>query len=72
MLALAEHPITYVCFSKMVLQESAFAFHLALFQQMYLHVSALAKHHPTQLTFQRTPKFLLHYIVNIGMLLLHI
>jgi hypothetical protein len=33
------------------------------FRKVFLHMSATAKHHPTQLTFQRKYKFLLHWSV---------
>lgn len=48
LLALAEHPRSCVCFSEMFLQESALAFHTRVhFNEMFLHVFAPAKHHPT-------------------------
>jgi hypothetical protein len=42
-LALAEHPLSCVCFSKTFLHESALAFHTFV----HFHVFAPAKHHPT-------------------------
>jgi hypothetical protein len=55
--ALAEHPFTCVCFSQF-LHESALA--CVHFSKMFLHVFAPAKQHPTQLTFQKILKSLLH------------
>jgi hypothetical protein len=46
--------ISPVCFSKT-------SFHLCLLHETFLYMSALAKHHLTQLTFQRNPKFWLHF-----------
>ena len=63
-LALAEHPLSCVCFSEMFLHESALVFHLkesVHLRKTLLHVFAPAKHHPTQLTLQRTLKFPLHF-----------
>jgi hypothetical protein len=62
MLALAEHPLSLVCFIETSLHESALAFHTCVhFNEMFLHVFAPAKHHPTDfaknsLNFHFTPQ----------------
>jgi hypothetical protein len=62
--ALAECPLSFVCFRETFLLKSALVFHLCPLQEntwkTLLHMFALAKHHPTQLTLQRTLKFPLH------------
>jgi hypothetical protein len=47
-LALAEHPLSCVCFSETFLHESALAFHTCVhFKETFLQVLAPRKHHPT-------------------------
>jgi hypothetical protein len=54
-LALAEHPLSCVCFSTMFLLESALAFHTCVhFNKTSLHVFASEKHHPTN--FPKNPQ----------------
>jgi hypothetical protein len=48
----------HVSFHMLVLADHPFS--CVCFSEMFLHVFALAKHHPTQHTFQRTLKFTLH------------
>lgn len=51
---LTEHPLSCVCFSEMVLQESALAFHTCIhFKETILPVFAPAQHHPTD--FPKNP-----------------
>jgi hypothetical protein len=70
MLALAEHPLSCVCFSEMFFHESALAFHTCVhFNEMFLQVFASAQHHLK--TFQRTLTFLLHSILSWFLWLLH-
>ena len=53
-LALAEHPLSCVCFSTMFLHESALAFHTCVhFWKTPLHVFDPAKHRPTN--FPKNP-----------------
>jgi hypothetical protein len=60
-LALAEHPLSYVCFSKMFLHKSALAFHLCpLFKKRSF--MCLPQQNTIWPTFQRTHKFPLQTI----------
>jgi hypothetical protein len=64
MLALAEHPLTCVCFSKTFLHETALAFHICVyFNETSLHLFSPAKHHPTD--FPKSPKFPFHTCVLV-------
>ena len=48
MLALAEYPLSVVCFSETFLQESALVFYTSVhFNEKFLHMFDPAKHHPT-------------------------
>lgn len=61
-MSLAKNPscvLSHVCFSKI-------SFHLWLLQRNVLHMFAPEKHHQTQLTFQRTLKFLLRQNKEVG------
>jgi hypothetical protein len=63
MFALAEHPLSCVCFSVTFLHESAVAFHTYVhFNKMLLQVFVPAKHHPTD--FPKNPSHLLQ--LNLG------
>jgi hypothetical protein len=54
MLALAGNPLFCVCFSETFLHDSALAFYTcAHFNEMFHHVFAPAKHHPTD--FPKNP-----------------
>ena len=53
---LAEHPFSCVCFSKTFPHDSALVFHLCPLQENTPSCVCPAKHHPTQLTLQRTLK----------------
>ena len=58
--ALTECPFACVCFSKNIHSHVCSAKHpftCVHLGKTLLHMFAPAKHHPTQLTFQRTPKF---------------
>lgn len=63
MLALIEHPLSYVCFSEMFLHKSALAVHICV----HLNETSLnmfAWENTIQLTLQRTLKFPLHTSVS--------
>jgi hypothetical protein len=52
MLVLAEHPLPYVCLSKMFFHKPALGF-LSNFRKCFFHVFTSAKHHPAD--FPKNP-----------------
>ena len=67
-LALSEHTLSCVCFSKMFLNESVLAFHTCVhFNEMKHSFKCLPHQNTMELTFQSTFKFLLHCNLPIVM-----
>jgi hypothetical protein len=66
MVALAEYPLSCVCFREMFLQESSLAFYNCVyFYKTFFHMFALAKHHPTD--FPKNPQvFTSTYLLPIN------
>ena len=60
-LALAEYPLSSVCFSETFLHKS---FTCIPFKKTLLHIFAPTKHHPTQLTLQKNSEVFTSYLCD--------